>query len=141
MHWRGFCYDLFFASFFLPCFMDVIHKLNLHLLFYLVYKWWMIVLIFFLYHSGLLHISNITRARITSVSDLLVVDEKVKVLVVKSMFPGKISLRWLSTGFLGFWVQSMHVWCTKSSCFTSKNIMIYFFTSNLKLSFLNFLVL
>ena len=53
----------------------------------------MIVLFFFLSHSGLLHISNITRARITSVSDLLVVDEKVKVLVVKSMFPGKISLR------------------------------------------------
>ncbi|KAM3712145.1 hypothetical protein ACB098_01G162400 [Castanea mollissima] len=43
--------------------------------------------------SGLLHISNITRARITSVSDLLAVDEKVKVLVVKSMFPDKISLR------------------------------------------------
>ncbi|KAM4131223.1 hypothetical protein ACJW30_01G161700 [Castanea mollissima] len=42
--------------------------------------------------SGLLHISNITRARITSVSDLLAVDEKVKVLVVKSMFPDKISL-------------------------------------------------
>eukprot|EP00262_Sarcandra_glabra_P006513 TRINITY_DN18843_c0_g1_i1.p1 TRINITY_DN18843_c0_g1~~TRINITY_DN18843_c0_g1_i1.p1 ORF type:complete len:506 (-),score=60.33 TRINITY_DN18843_c0_g1_i1:90-1607(-) len=42
--------------------------------------------------SGLLHISNITRSRITSVSDLLTVDEKVKVLVVKSMFPDKISL-------------------------------------------------
>ncbi|KAF8404476.1 hypothetical protein HHK36_009361 [Tetracentron sinense] len=42
--------------------------------------------------SGLLHISNITRARITSVNDLLTVDEKVKVLVVKSMFPDKISL-------------------------------------------------
>uniref|UniRef100_A0A5B7CAP3 S1 motif domain-containing protein n=1 Tax=Davidia involucrata TaxID=16924 RepID=A0A5B7CAP3_DAVIN len=42
--------------------------------------------------SGLLHISKITRARITSVSDLLTVDEKVKVLVVKSMFPDKISL-------------------------------------------------
>lgn len=42
--------------------------------------------------SGLLHISNISRTRITSVSDLLKVDEKVKVLVVKSMFPGKISL-------------------------------------------------
>lgn len=42
--------------------------------------------------SGLLHISNITRARITSVSDLLAVDEKVKVLVGKSMFPDKISL-------------------------------------------------
>ncbi|XP_040997024.1 protein PIGMENT DEFECTIVE 338, chloroplastic isoform X2 [Juglans microcarpa x Juglans regia] len=42
--------------------------------------------------SGLLHISNITRGRITSVSDLLAVDEKVKVLVAKSMFPDKISL-------------------------------------------------
>ncbi|XP_023524678.1 uncharacterized protein LOC111788550 isoform X1 [Cucurbita pepo subsp. pepo] len=41
---------------------------------------------------GLLHVSNITRARITSVSDLLVVGEKVKVLVVKSNFPNKISL-------------------------------------------------
>lgn len=41
--------------------------------------------------SGLLHISNITRARVTSVSDLLAVDEKVKVLVIKSMFPDKIS--------------------------------------------------
>ncbi|CAI9763934.1 unnamed protein product [Fraxinus pennsylvanica] len=42
--------------------------------------------------SGLLHISNITKGRITSVTDLLAVDEKVKVLVVKSMFPDKISL-------------------------------------------------
>ncbi|XP_077245808.1 nucleic acid-binding proteins superfamily [Tasmannia lanceolata] len=42
--------------------------------------------------SGLLHISNITRARISSVSDLLTLGEKVKVLVVKSMFPDKISL-------------------------------------------------
>ncbi|KAJ4966223.1 hypothetical protein NE237_018072 [Protea cynaroides] len=42
--------------------------------------------------SGLLHISRITHGRIGSVSDLLTVDEKVKVLVVKSMFPDKISL-------------------------------------------------
>nr|XP_010925073.1 uncharacterized protein LOC105047719 isoform X3 [Elaeis guineensis] len=42
--------------------------------------------------SGLLHISNITRSRVTSVSDVLKVDEKVKVVVVKSMFPDKISL-------------------------------------------------
>ncbi|GMN60555.1 hypothetical protein TIFTF001_029646 [Ficus carica] len=42
--------------------------------------------------SGLLHISNISRGQITSVSDFLAVDEKVKVLVVKSMFPDKISL-------------------------------------------------
>lgn len=42
--------------------------------------------------SGLLHISNITRGRIASVSNLLAVDEEVKALVVKSMFPDKISL-------------------------------------------------
>ncbi|CAN6451260.1 unnamed protein product [Victoria cruziana] len=42
--------------------------------------------------SGLLHITNITRGRLTAVSDLLMVDEKVKVLVVKSNFPDKISL-------------------------------------------------
>ncbi|XP_037492943.1 protein PIGMENT DEFECTIVE 338, chloroplastic isoform X2 [Jatropha curcas] len=42
--------------------------------------------------SGLLHISNITRTRVTAVSDVLEIDEKVKVLVVKSMFPDKIAL-------------------------------------------------
>ncbi|XP_054812961.1 protein PIGMENT DEFECTIVE 338, chloroplastic [Prosopis cineraria] len=42
--------------------------------------------------SGLLHVSNITRAEVTAVSDILSVDEKVKVLVVKSLFPDKISL-------------------------------------------------
>lgn len=42
--------------------------------------------------SGLLHISNISRREIVSVSDVLTLDEKVKVLVVKSMFPDKISL-------------------------------------------------
>ncbi|CAH1446147.1 unnamed protein product [Lactuca virosa] len=42
--------------------------------------------------SGLLHISNITRGEIASVNDVLAIDEKVKVLVVKSMFPDKISL-------------------------------------------------
>ncbi|XP_068648496.1 protein PIGMENT DEFECTIVE 338, chloroplastic-like [Aristolochia californica] len=42
--------------------------------------------------SGLLHISNITRGQFKSVSELLSVDERVKVLVVKSMFPDKISL-------------------------------------------------
>ncbi|XP_073156617.1 protein PIGMENT DEFECTIVE 338, chloroplastic [Henckelia pumila] len=42
--------------------------------------------------SGLLHISNITRGRVNSVNDLLAVDEQVKVLVVKSTFPDKISL-------------------------------------------------
>lgn len=45
------------------------------------------------FHSGLLHISNITRRRIGSVSDVLQVDESLKVLVVKSLFPDKISLR------------------------------------------------
>ena len=43
--------------------------------------------------SGLLHVSNITDGKINSVSDLLAVGEKVKVLVVRSLFPGKISLR------------------------------------------------
>ncbi|CAN8239383.1 unnamed protein product [Cochlearia groenlandica] len=42
--------------------------------------------------SGLLHISNITRRRIGSVNDVLQVDESLKVLVVKSLFPDKISL-------------------------------------------------
>lgn len=42
--------------------------------------------------SGLLHISKITDGRITSVSDLLAINERVKVLVVKSMFPEKIAL-------------------------------------------------
>ncbi|GKB65288.1 nucleic acid-binding, OB-fold protein [Tanacetum coccineum] len=46
----------------------------------------------FKFCSGLLHISNITRGEIVSVSDVLALDEKVKVLVVKSMFPDKISL-------------------------------------------------
>ncbi|KAK4348706.1 hypothetical protein RND71_031461 [Anisodus tanguticus] len=43
--------------------------------------------------SGLLHISNVTRGQITSMNNLLAVDEKVKVMVVKSMFPDKIYLR------------------------------------------------
>ncbi|KAK4753872.1 hypothetical protein SAY87_001976 [Trapa incisa] len=42
--------------------------------------------------SGLLHISNITRSRVNSVTDLFTIDEKVKVLVVKSAVPDKISL-------------------------------------------------
>ncbi|CAH9128326.1 unnamed protein product [Cuscuta epithymum] len=42
--------------------------------------------------SGLLHISNITKGQISSVGDLLAVNEKIKVLVVKPMFPGKIYL-------------------------------------------------
>ncbi|CAL1410043.1 unnamed protein product [Linum trigynum] len=42
--------------------------------------------------SGLLHISKISAARVTAVEDVLKTDEKVKVLVAKSMFPGKISL-------------------------------------------------
>ncbi|KAK4483976.1 hypothetical protein RD792_011187 [Penstemon davidsonii] len=42
--------------------------------------------------SGLLHISNISRGQIDSVGDLLTIGEVVNVLVVKSMFPDKISL-------------------------------------------------
>lgn len=42
--------------------------------------------------SGLLHISNITQGHLTSVPDLLMVGEKIKVLVVRSMIPDKIFL-------------------------------------------------
>ncbi|CAA0810857.1 Nucleic acid-binding proteins superfamily [Striga hermonthica] len=42
--------------------------------------------------SGLLHITKITKGKVTSVSDLLKVDEKVKVLVVPSTIPDKICL-------------------------------------------------
>ncbi|XP_007019648.2 PREDICTED: 30S ribosomal protein S1 homolog A isoform X1 [Theobroma cacao] len=42
--------------------------------------------------SGLLHISNMSKTRITSVAELLKEGEKIKVLVVKSLFPDKISL-------------------------------------------------
>eukprot|EP01018_Ginkgo_biloba_P026873 Gb_23363 [translate_table: standard] len=41
--------------------------------------------------SGLLHISNISRARVPSVKDLFSEGEKVKVMVVRSMFTNKIS--------------------------------------------------
>ncbi|KAL6493259.1 hypothetical protein OROGR_033018 [Orobanche gracilis] len=44
-------------------------------------------------NCGLLHISNITRGKITYVSDLLKVGEQVKVLVVKAVVLGNISLR------------------------------------------------
>ncbi|KAL3735470.1 hypothetical protein ACJRO7_024576 [Eucalyptus globulus] len=50
--------------------------------------------------SGLLHISKITATRITSVGDVLSVDEKVKVLVVKSIIPDKISLRLTRTNII-----------------------------------------
>lgn len=50
---------------------------------------------FFSILSGLLHISNVTQGRVTSIGNLLAVDEKVKVMVVKSMFPDKISLRYV----------------------------------------------
>ena len=59
-----------------------IHIINLHL-----------KLICWVHFSGLLHVSNITRAEITSVNDILSVDEKLKVLVVKSVSHDKISLR------------------------------------------------
>ncbi|OMO89013.1 hypothetical protein CCACVL1_08061 [Corchorus capsularis] len=42
--------------------------------------------------SGLLHISNLSKARINSVAELLKEGERIKVLVVKSLFPDKISL-------------------------------------------------
>ncbi|KAK9748883.1 hypothetical protein RND81_02G087900 [Saponaria officinalis] len=42
--------------------------------------------------SGLLHVSNISLGKVRSVSDVLAVGEKVKVLVIKSLFPDKIAL-------------------------------------------------
>ncbi|KAL6882073.1 hypothetical protein ACP4OV_011545 [Aristida adscensionis] len=42
--------------------------------------------------SGLLHISNISRGRVLSVSDILKIHDKVKVLVIKSNLPDKIAL-------------------------------------------------
>jgi len=47
--------------------------------------------------SGLLHVSKITRGKFTAVSDLFAVGDKVKVLVVRSLFPEKIALRWVSS--------------------------------------------
>eukprot|EP01018_Ginkgo_biloba_P008087 Gb_24764 [translate_table: standard] len=41
--------------------------------------------------SGLLHISNISCARVPSVRDLFSEEEKVKVMVVRSRFPNKAS--------------------------------------------------
>ncbi|KAJ4749805.1 30S ribosomal protein S1 [Rhynchospora pubera] len=41
---------------------------------------------------GLLHVSNISRARVTSVNDVLKVEEEMKVLVINSMFSDKIYL-------------------------------------------------
>ncbi|KAJ4847501.1 hypothetical protein Tsubulata_012248 [Turnera subulata] len=52
----------------------------------------LICLLSFEANSGLLHISNISQTRVSSVSDFLNVDERVKVLVVKSMFPNNIAL-------------------------------------------------
>ncbi|KAH9604909.1 hypothetical protein KSS87_009689 [Heliosperma pusillum] len=43
--------------------------------------------------SGLLHASNISQGKFKAVSDVLTVGEKVKVLVIRSFFPDKISLR------------------------------------------------
>lgn len=42
--------------------------------------------------SGLLHISNISRGHVMSVSDILKIDDEVKILVVKSNVPDKIAL-------------------------------------------------
>ncbi|XP_066306454.1 protein PIGMENT DEFECTIVE 338, chloroplastic-like isoform X2 [Miscanthus floridulus] len=43
--------------------------------------------------SGLLHISNISRGNVLSVSDVLKIDDEVKVVVIKSNVPDKIALR------------------------------------------------
>ncbi|CAO2183510.1 unnamed protein product [Urochloa humidicola] len=42
--------------------------------------------------SGLLHISNISKGRVLSVSDILKIDDEVKVLMIKSNVPDKIAL-------------------------------------------------
>ncbi|WVZ69887.1 hypothetical protein U9M48_018605 [Paspalum notatum var. saurae] len=42
--------------------------------------------------SGLLHMSNISRGRVLSVSDILKIDDEVKVIVIKSNVPDKIAL-------------------------------------------------
>ncbi|KAK3164661.1 hypothetical protein QOZ80_1AG0022680 [Eleusine coracana subsp. coracana] len=42
--------------------------------------------------SGLLHISNISRGRVSAVSNILKIDDEVKVLVIKSNVPDKIAL-------------------------------------------------
>lgn len=42
--------------------------------------------------SGLLHISNISRGNVLSVSDILKIDDEVKVIVIKSNVPDKIAL-------------------------------------------------
>lgn len=42
--------------------------------------------------SGLLHISNISRGHVLSVSDVLKIDDEVKVIVIKSNVPDKIAL-------------------------------------------------
>ncbi|GJN18494.1 hypothetical protein PR202_gb05661 [Eleusine coracana subsp. coracana] len=42
--------------------------------------------------SGLLHISNISQGRVSAVSDILKIDDEVKVLVIKSNVPDKIAL-------------------------------------------------
>ncbi|ONM40890.1 rbcl rna s1-binding domain protein1 [Zea mays] len=42
--------------------------------------------------SGLLHISNISRGNVLSVSDILKIDDEVKVIVIKSNVPDKIAV-------------------------------------------------
>ncbi|XP_074276294.1 uncharacterized protein LOC141600031 isoform X2 [Silene latifolia] len=53
--------------------------------------------------SGLLHASNISQGKFKAVSDVLTVGEKVKVLVIRSFFPEKISLRYVRSkaGYCG----------------------------------------
>ncbi|KAJ3671107.1 hypothetical protein LUZ60_008533 [Juncus effusus] len=42
--------------------------------------------------SGLLHVSNISKERVSSVNEILKINEEIKVLVIKSMFADKIYL-------------------------------------------------
>lgn len=88
-----FWHVLLFSSHF--CYLGILDLLSIS-----IWTFWLLL-------SGLLHISNISRGQITSVSDLLAVDEKVKVLVVKSMFPDKISLRYYGYPKLFFLCYSL----------------------------------
>jgi predicted RNA-binding protein with RPS1 domain len=48
-----------------------------------------------LLYSGLLHISRISKGKVESVNELLKIGEEVKVLVVKSVVPDRIALRFV----------------------------------------------
>jgi S1 RNA binding domain len=82
--------------------------------------------------SGLLHISNISQTRVTSVKDVLKIDEEVKVVVIKSLFADKIYLRYVSChDQLSFhWKLTIdYASCMFSFIFFSFDIFDHFVTS------------